>query len=364
MIFLTVGTWRNGYDRLVKAVDDLAATGIVREQVIAQVGHGTYAPRHIQVIDFCSQDEFRRLILESNIVVSHAGMGTIAEAIKNGKTIVVLPRRCALGEADSDHQSDTAAQLELEGKILVAHDETELPAKLEQARDFVPAASGTAPELLRTVKEFVDGLAATKADRGQRQTWLARLWPYKILQRDDEGIRTDLRNILEHFARAGCQFDLIVFIPNAGLYLREMFQSISDGSTPVGFVTVRRVSTVSKNGRLKTFVFNRRILSDVLRHVEVLLRLVKSRIGSRQRMVVEFDIDFDPQGKRVLVIDDSVDTGTTMNMVAELLSSRGASSISTACISNHLMPNAIRVDYAVYRYRLLRTRNSRDYHAA
>lgn len=188
-------------------------------------------------------------------------------------------------------------------------------------------------------------------------------WPYRILQRDDDGISDDLRNIVEHFDRIGYAYDLVVFVPMAGLYLCDMFKESVDTDVEVAFITVRRASTTASGHWLKDFVFKRRRLSDVMRHVEVFMRLTKRRLGLKQKMVADLDIDFDPCGRRILAIDDSVDTGTTMQMVKELLLAKGARSVKTACISNHLVPDETHVDYAVYRYRLLRTRNSRDYHA-
>ncbi|MCK4627477.1 MAG: phosphoribosyltransferase, partial [Sedimentisphaerales bacterium] len=67
--------------------------------------------------------------------------------------------------------------------------------------------------------------------------------------------------------------------------------------------------------------------------------------------------------KKILVIDDSVDTGTTLKMVKSALMEKRVQSVSTACISNHLVPDKVDVDYSVYRYSLLRTKNSRDYYA-
>jgi hypoxanthine-guanine phosphoribosyltransferase len=189
------------------------------------------------------------------------------------------------------------------------------------------------------------------------------VWPYRILTRDDEGVAADLRRIVDHFAVNDGAFDHVVFIPNAGIYLSERLAAVVDGTVDVRFVTVRRASTVSKIGPLKAFVFKSRILSNAMRHVEVLVRRVKYALGSKQKMVADFDLDFDPQGKSILVIDDSVDTGTTIRMVKQMLCARGAATVATACISNHLVPEKVPVDYAVYRYRLLRTKNSRDYHA-
>lgn len=190
-----------------------------------------------------------------------------------------------------------------------------------------------------------------------------RLWPYRVLKRDDEDIKADLSNIMQHFVTRGRVFDIIVFVPYAGKYLNELFVEKFDNSFDIDFVTVRRASTVSQDNLFKKFVFKRKWLSDVMRHLDVLFRLIKYKLGIRQKMVAELAIDFDVKDKRVLVIDDDIATGTTLSLVKTCLLERGASSVTTATISNHFLPDKINVDYSVYRYVLLRTKNSRDYYA-
>ncbi len=190
-----------------------------------------------------------------------------------------------------------------------------------------------------------------------------KFWPYKILKRDDDGIRADLDNIMQHFATQGQVFGKVVFVPYAGKYLNELFVEKFDNSFDIEFVTIRRASSVSKDNLFKKFVFKRKWLSDVMRHLDVLFRLVKYKLGIRQKMVAELAIDFDVKDKDVLVIDDDIATGTTLSLVKTCLLERGASSVTTATISNHFLPNKINVDYSVYRYVLLRTKNSRDYYA-
>ena len=190
-----------------------------------------------------------------------------------------------------------------------------------------------------------------------------KFWPYRILKRDDDGIRADLDSVMQHFDTKGLTFNTIVFVPNAGYYLSKLFVGMFGNSFEVNFVTVRRASTVAKANPVKEFVFGRKWLSNLMRHVEVLIRLVKFKLGIKQKMDAELEIGFNVVGKKVLVIDDSVDTGTTMSLVKSALLEKGAESVATACISNHLLPNKVKVDYAVYNYALLRTRNSRDYYA-
>jgi phosphoribosylpyrophosphate synthetase len=190
-----------------------------------------------------------------------------------------------------------------------------------------------------------------------------KFWPYRILKRDDDGVRADIDSIMQHFAAKGRVFDQIVFVPYAGKYLSELFIDKFGNSFDVNFVTVRRASTVSGDNFFRRFVFKIKWLSDLMRHVEVLIRLVKLKLGIKQKMEAKLEIGCNVAGKEVLVIDDSVDTGTTLSMVKSALLKKCAKSVTTACISNHLLPDKIDVDYSVYRYKLLRTKNSRDYYA-
>jgi len=162
LIFLTVGTWRAGYDRLVEAVDELLGRGVIAEEVIAQIGNGSYKPKYMTVMEFCSPDEFRDLISKSRLVISHAGMGTIIETVQLLKPLIAVPRRTSLGEVDNDHQFATAKQLEAEGKILVACEVSELPAKLEEAETFVPSGGQGSNEILEVVQGFIDDLVTRK----------------------------------------------------------------------------------------------------------------------------------------------------------------------------------------------------------
>ena len=189
------------------------------------------------------------------------------------------------------------------------------------------------------------------------------LWPYRLLKRDDEDIKADLQTIMRHFADRGQTFDVIVFVPNAGKYLCEQFVKVCEGPWEIRFVTVRRASTVSKEGRLKKMIFRNKWLANLMRHVDVLWRLIEHKLKRDQKMVAETVIDFDIEGQKILLIDDDVATGTTVRLVKSKLLERGASSVVTAAISNHFLPDEIQVDYCVYRYKLLRTKNSRDYDA-
>jgi len=189
------------------------------------------------------------------------------------------------------------------------------------------------------------------------------LWPYYILRRDDDGIREDLRSIMKHFENLRERFDYIIFIPNAGVYLADRFKEIYSDIYPINFVTIRRSTSSQKDHTAFSLIYRKKWLSSLFRHFEVLVRLLKMTFRVSHKRTVQQQVDFDIRGKSILVIDDSVDTGTTLAILKKNMIDRGAMQVRTACISNHLRPDKVQVDFSVYRYALLRTKNSRDYDA-
>ncbi|MDX2116370.1 MAG: glycosyltransferase [Planctomycetota bacterium] len=167
MIFVTVGA-QMSFDRMVRAVDDWAgARG--RRDVFAQIGPTSYRPRHIEWTEFIEPEEFRRRVQEASVLVAHAGMGSILTALEAGKPILVMPRRGDLRETRNDHQIATARRFLDLGKVAVAFDEAELPAKLDQV-EMQTAAGKISPfasdRLLEAVRAFIRGGPAGGNRRG------------------------------------------------------------------------------------------------------------------------------------------------------------------------------------------------------
>jgi UDP-N-acetylglucosamine transferase subunit ALG13 len=156
VILVTVGA-QMPFDRLVRAVDAWAArTG--RRDVLAQIGPGAWRPPHVASIPMLDPDEMRSRIFDADVVVSHAGMGTIITALELGRPLLVVPRRGDLRETRNDHQLATARAFEDDGRITVAWTATELVQRLDElpaTATSVRAPSHASPELLETVRRFI-----------------------------------------------------------------------------------------------------------------------------------------------------------------------------------------------------------------
>jgi UDP-N-acetylglucosamine transferase subunit ALG13 len=175
VIFVTIGSMFP-FDRLIRAMDAWAASQLESGQpaggqpgegegVLAQIGDGGYRPRHMRWVRSLEREEYARTVAAAELVVAHAGMGSVITAGEHGKPIVLLPRRAAAGEHTNDHQVDTARWLRTRPGIYLADAEADLPDAIAAARaGGAGAALGTvAPAaFLARIRAF----AETGRDRG------------------------------------------------------------------------------------------------------------------------------------------------------------------------------------------------------
>ncbi|MBX9033589.1 glycosyltransferase [Gordonibacter massiliensis (ex Traore et al. 2017)] len=135
MIFVTVGTHEQQFDRLVKSMDRLVADGAVDEPVFIQTGYCVYEPKSCEWKKFLPAFEMRSRMEAADVVVTHGGPSSFIEAMAAGKVPVVVPRRAELGEHVNDHQTDFVHEVaERQGGIVPVSDMIDLPAAIEEAR--------------------------------------------------------------------------------------------------------------------------------------------------------------------------------------------------------------------------------------
>jgi UDP-N-acetylglucosamine transferase subunit ALG13 len=133
MIFVTAGT-QLPFDRLLKAIDQMAEE-FVDVKFVVQALNTTYTAKNIKVLDFLSPGDFDHYIDSAKLIISHAGMGTIINAMVKQKPIVVMPRLFKYNEHRNDHQLATAKKMDSMSYVDVAYDEIELVNKV---RDMWP----------------------------------------------------------------------------------------------------------------------------------------------------------------------------------------------------------------------------------
>ena len=120
MIFITVGTHEQPFDRLIEKVDELVRTGIITEEVIMQTGYGTYEPRNCKWQKLFSYSEMIEYVDKARIVVTHGGPSSFIMPLQVRKIPVVVPRQKQFEEHVNDHQVEFAKSVaERQGNIIV-----------------------------------------------------------------------------------------------------------------------------------------------------------------------------------------------------------------------------------------------------
>lgn len=104
MIFITVGTQKFQFNRLLKAIDKLIEKKIINDRVICQSGFSTYIPKNYQTVKFMPQNEYNYYICNCDLLITHAGVGSILEAKKYNKPVIAIPRLKKFEEHVDDHQ--------------------------------------------------------------------------------------------------------------------------------------------------------------------------------------------------------------------------------------------------------------------
>lgn len=104
MIFVTVGTHEQPFNRLIGCMDELKGRNVIQEEVIMQTGYSTYVPQYCQWKKMLSYDEMSENVRNARIVITHGGPASFFMPLQLGKTPIVVPRQKRYGEHVNDHQ--------------------------------------------------------------------------------------------------------------------------------------------------------------------------------------------------------------------------------------------------------------------
>jgi UDP-N-acetylglucosamine transferase subunit ALG13 len=168
VIFVTVGTHEDGFDRLIGEMDRLVSTGEVGEEVVYQAGASRLRPARGVVEGMMPFERVQAFMREARVVVTHGGPASIMQVLAYGKVPIVVPRQARFGEHVDDHQVRFAARIA--DRVVVVLDIADLgPALRAHAeRSAVLPRGGSGPERARLFAERLDALCEGLFPPGRR----------------------------------------------------------------------------------------------------------------------------------------------------------------------------------------------------
>lgn len=123
MIFVTVGTHEQQFNRLVEYIDKLKIDRVITDDVMIQTGYSTYEPKACQWSKFYPYQEMLEHVKKADVVITHGGPSSFIMPLQVGKVPIVVPRQLKFDEHVNDHQVNFCKAVEeRQGNIIVIED--------------------------------------------------------------------------------------------------------------------------------------------------------------------------------------------------------------------------------------------------
>ncbi|HBI6897059.1 multidrug MFS transporter [Clostridium perfringens] len=137
MIFVTVGTHEQPFNRLIKYMDKLKAEKIIQEEVIIQTGFSTYEPKYCKWSNLYSYKEMKNFVQDARIIITHGGPSSFIMPLQIGKMPIVVPRNCRYNEHVNNHQLDFAKAVEKRNNSIIVVEEINDLCKVIKEYDII-----------------------------------------------------------------------------------------------------------------------------------------------------------------------------------------------------------------------------------
>lgn len=149
-IFATVGS-TYPLDRLIKELDSIGENK--KYKIFAQIGESNYLPKNIEFTKFLTYQEMQSKIKWADLVISHAGAGSIIDLLISKKKFILFPRLKQYNEAIDDHQLELCEAFGKKYKIKYTTEPKELQKILEDKK--LAAKIKKDSKLIKEIKKLI-----------------------------------------------------------------------------------------------------------------------------------------------------------------------------------------------------------------
>lgn len=154
LIFVTVGTHEQPFNRLIQYIDELKRDSEIDEEVFIQTGYSTYEPKYCQWSKMISYNEMLKKVEEARIVITHGGPASFIIPLQIGKIPIVVPRKQEYGEHINNHQVEFTRKIaKIKGNIIIVENIQILGIVISQ---YEKSVNDMGVELQLNNKKFCD----------------------------------------------------------------------------------------------------------------------------------------------------------------------------------------------------------------
>ena len=111
----------------------------------------------MKILDLIPIKDFNSYIKKSKYIISHGGVGTILDAIKMKKKVIVVPRLKEYGEHENNHQIEITDEFAKGGYIIPCKDLNNLGSAIEKIEKFKPKEYvGDNTKMINVITNYID----------------------------------------------------------------------------------------------------------------------------------------------------------------------------------------------------------------
>lgn len=156
MILVILGTQDKPFTRLLEALDAQKKAGAIQDELIVQAGCTKLDTDSMKIFDLLPIDEFDALINDADVIITHAGVGSILSALKKGKKVIACARLAQYGEHTNDHQLQIQEEFARQGYLISCEDFSKIHEIINKLDDFSPNSYiSTTENVVNTIRDFI-----------------------------------------------------------------------------------------------------------------------------------------------------------------------------------------------------------------
>lgn len=157
MILVTLGTQDYPFERLLKQIDKEILKGNIKEKVIVQSGYTKYKSKNMTIFDLITNEKLNDLMKEANLIITHGGVGSIINALKNKKVIIAAARLKKYHEVTNDHQKQIIKRLAEQGYILELKNFNKLGNLIKESKKFKPRKfNSNTSKMTKLITDYIE----------------------------------------------------------------------------------------------------------------------------------------------------------------------------------------------------------------
>ena len=159
MIFVTLGTNDESFERLLKTIDKAIDNKVIKDKVIVQAGCTKYESKNMEIFSLIPKEKFEELVEQCDFLITHGGVGSILTGLNKNKKVIAVPRLAKFKEHGNDHQLQIVENFGKMGYIIPVNKMEDLEDAIKNIKKFKPNKFiSNTKNFIKIIEDYIDNL--------------------------------------------------------------------------------------------------------------------------------------------------------------------------------------------------------------